>query len=88
MGSSTIRSAGASSASSCASTAYLASRFCSRRIRSIARRRAVTISHAPGWSGTPVDRPLLERRDERVLRELLGQPDVPDQAGERGDEPR
>ena len=42
----------------------------------MARCLAVAISQAPGLSGTPVARPLLERGDERVLRQLLGEPDV------------
>ena len=33
-------------------------------------------------------RPLLERRDERILRELLGKPDVAHHPREPGDEPR
>jgi hypothetical protein len=45
-----------------------------------------------GWTPSPirnaVARPLLERRDEGVLRDLLGQPDVTQQARERGDETR
>ena len=32
-------------------------------------------------------RPLLERGDERVLREILGQADVAHDAREAGDEP-
>src|SRR5207249_11297831 len=35
----------------------------------------------------PSLRPLLERGDERVLREILGQPDVTHYPGESGDEP-
>ncbi len=31
--------------------------------------------------------PLLERRNERVLRELLSRPDVDDKASQPGDEP-
>ena len=45
------------------------------------------ISQAPGLSGTPDSRPLLERGDQRVLRQLLGQADVAHQPGEAGDEP-
>src|SRR5207302_6507620 len=33
------------------------------------------------------DGPLLERGNERVLRELLGGPDVADEASQPGDEP-
>ena len=46
------------------------------------------MSQAPGLSGTPVARPLLERGDQRVLRELLGEADVAHDAREPGDEPR
>ena len=46
------------------------------------------MSQAPGFRGTPGLRPLFERRDERVLREILGEADVADDAYEAGDEPR
>ncbi len=36
----------------------------------------------------PEARPLLERDDQRVLRQLLGQTDVAHQARKPGDEPR
>ena len=49
---------------------------------------AVAISQAPGLSGTPELRPLLERGDQRILRQLLGQPDVAHHAVEAGDQPR
>ena len=42
----------------------------------MARCLAVAISQAPGLRGTPGARPLLERGDERVLRQLLGEADV------------
>ena len=54
----------------------------------MARRLAVAISHAPGLSGTPVARPLLERGDQRVLGQLLGQADVAHDPRQPGDEPR
>ncbi len=43
--------------------------------------------HEPGRGVTrnPRLRPLLERRDQRVLREVLGLADVPDDASEAGD---
>ena len=63
-----------------------ARRCVARRARSIARFFAVAISQAPGLSGTPVARPALERRDQRVLRQVLGQPDVADQPRQAGDE--
>ena len=43
-----------------------------RRMRSMARRRAVVVIQAPGRSGTPSRRPMLERRQERVLDRVLG----------------
>ena len=49
---------------------------------------AVAISQAPGLSGMPDCRPLLERRDERILREVLGEADVAHHAREAGDELR
>ena len=39
----------------------------------MARFFAVAMSQAPGLSGMPVCRPLLERGDERVLRQVLGE---------------
>jgi hypothetical protein len=36
--------------------------------------------------GHPVDRPLLERDDQGVLGQFLGQPDIPDQPGQAGDD--
>ena len=41
----------------------------------------------PGCPGRPT-RPLLERRDQRVLRQLLGHADVAHDARQAGDEPR
>ena len=46
------------------------------------------MSQAPGLSGTPDFGPLLERDDERVLRQILGDADVAHDPGEAGDEPR
>ena len=54
----------------------------------MARCLAVAISQAPGLSGTPVARPLLQRGDERVLRELLGEPDVAHHPRQAGDQAR
>ena len=54
----------------------------------MARCLAVAISQAPGLSGTPASRPLLERGHQRILRQLLGEPDVAHDAREAGDEPR
>ena len=38
----------------------------------------------PGVLRRPLDRPALERGDEGVLRDLLGSPEVPDPAQDRG----
>ena len=54
----------------------------------MARCLAVAMSQAPGLSRDARLRPLLERGDERVLRELLGQADVAHDPREAGDEPR
>ena len=53
----------------------------------MARFFAVAMSQAPGLSGMPVLGPPLERRDERLLREVLGEADVADHAHEAADEP-
>ena len=46
--------------------------------------------HQPGTGvvGNAVLRPVLERSDERILRQLLRQPDVAQHAREAGDESR
>jgi hypothetical protein len=46
--------------------------------------------HQPGTGvvGHPLLRPALERGHQRVLRELLGAPDVAHQAGDAGDDAR
>ena len=43
--------------------------------------------HQPrsGIPGNAIDRPLFERRHERVLRQVLGQTDIADEACEGGD---
>ena len=46
------------------------------------------MSHAPGIARHAVLRPLLERGDERVVREILGDADIAHDARETGDEPR
>jgi len=55
-----------------------------RRKRSIARCLAVVMSQAPGLSGTPDFRPLLERGDESILRKVLGQADIADDSRQPG----
>ncbi len=54
----------------------------------MARCLAVVISQAPGLSGTPDLRPLLQRHDQRILRQLLRQPNVAQHARQAGDELR
>ena len=56
-----------------------------RRRRSIARRRAAVVIHAPGLAGTPSRRHCRDGGLERVLHRVLGQLEVaglPDQRGQ------
>ena len=53
----------------------------------MARLRAVVVIQAPGLSGTPVDRPALQRRDVGVRDRLLGEVEVAEDADQRGDHP-
>ncbi len=63
-------------------------RACARAgSRSIARLRAVTMSHAPGFSGDAVARPALGREREGLLRGLLGEVEVAEEADEGGEHP-
>ena len=55
----------------------------SRRRRSMARRRAVWRSQAAGRSGTPSTGQLLQRDDDRILDEVLGEVEVAGHADER-----
>ncbi len=73
-------------ASRARASVFSTSRF-RRRSRSIARLRAVVVIQAPGLSGTPRDRPGLERADERILDGLLGEVEVAGHPDERGDGP-
>ena len=57
----------------------------SRRSRSSARRRAVVVSHAPGFAGTPA-LPGSERPGVRVLHALLGEVEVARDAHRRGED--
>ena len=52
----------------------------------MARCLAAAMSQAPGLCGMPESGPLLERGDEGVLGQLLGEADVAHDAGEAGDE--
>ena len=45
------------------------------------------MSQAPGLSGTPDSRPLLEGDDQGVLGQLLGQAHVAHDPRQAGDEP-
>ena len=56
-------------------------------VRRSPRRLAVAISQAPGLSGMPCPRPLLERGHQRVLRQVLGHCHVADDPGQPGDQP-
>ena len=65
--------------SSMADLLQLLARLTSRRMRSMARRRAVDVSHAPGlWACRRGA--MLEGLDEGVLGEVLGETDVADDA--------
>ena len=57
----------------------------SRRMRSIARLRAVVTIHAPGVAWHPLTRPALECRGERVLHGVLGELEVAEDAREDRD---
>ena len=46
------------------------------------------MSQAPGLSGTPDCRPLLQRGHKRILCEVLGNADVAHHPRQAGDEPR
>ena len=52
----------------------------SRRIRLMARLRAVVTSHAPGLVGHPVPWPALRGDRERLLRGFLGEVEVAEEA--------
>ena len=56
----------------------------SRRSRSIARLRAVVTSHAPGLRRRAVARPALGGDRERLLRGLLGEVEVAEEADQGG----
>ena len=58
----------------------------SRRIRSIARLRAVVTSQARGLVGRPLARPARGGDGERVLRGLLGEVEVAEEADQGGED--
>ena len=79
VGSSSHVASGTSSSSVCAASVR------SRRMRSIARLRAVTISHAAGVRGRPVARPAFGGDRERLLGGLLGEVEVAEEADQGGE---
>ena len=92
---SSSRSSGisASSLSGCSSASRsscsaLRSSVRSRRIRSIARFRAVVMIQAPGFDGTPSRGHRSTRRGEGVLDRVLGKVEVAEDAAEDRDRPR
>ena len=80
-------SSGVRSASSASSSGRLAARVRSRRRRSIALLRATRVIQAPGIVRYAVDRPALERDDERLLHRLLGGVEVAEDADQGRDRP-
>ena len=58
----------------------------SRRIRSIARLRAVVTSQARGLSGAPVAGPALGGDRKRLLRGFLGEVEVAEEADQRSED--
>ena len=68
------------------SRSVLAASVRSRRIRSIARRRAVVISHTLGFVGLPSVRPALGGDRKRLLCDLLGEVEVAEEADQRGED--
>ena len=68
------------------SSGALAASTRSRRMRSIARCRAVVTSQARGWARDAVARPALGGDREGLLRGFLGGVQVAEEAGEVGDD--
>ena len=88
---STLAGSGCSASSITSSlpkTESLRRKVASRRCRSIARCFAVSISHAPGFGGTPSRGHCSQRREQRVLREVLGRVDVSEHPRQPGNQPR
>ena len=67
-------------ASGTSSSRVFSARVRLRRMRSMARLRAVVISHAPGLRGHAVARPAVGRDREGLLRGLLGEVEVAEEA--------
>ena len=77
---------GSSAASGTSSRRVFAASVRSRRMRSIARLRAVVTSHAPGLVGHAVARPALGGDRERLLRGFLGEVEVAEEADQGGED--
>ena len=80
-----VSSISCSIASGTASRRVLASSVRSRRSRSMARLRAVVVSHAPGLRGRTLARPALGGDREGLLSGLLGEVEVAEEADQGGD---
>ena len=77
---------GLRSRSATSSSPVLAARSRSRRMRSIARLRAVVTSQAPRVVGRALARPALGGDRERLLRGLLGEIEVAEEADQGGED--
>ena len=75
-----------SAASGTSSRRVFAASVRSRRMRSMARLRAVVISQAPGLVGHAVARPALGGDRERLLRGFLGEVEVAEEADQGGED--
>ena len=75
-----------SAASGTSSRRVFAASVRSRRMRSIARLRAVVISQRAGVGGHAVARPALRGDRERLLRGLLGEVEVAEEADQRSED--
>ena len=78
---------GSSTASGTSSRRVFSASVRLRRIRSIARLRAVATSHAAGLDGRPVARPALRGDRERLLRGFLGEVEVAEEADQGSEDP-
>ncbi len=75
-----VASIASSAASGTSSRRVFAASVRSRRMRSIARLRAVVTSQAPGLAGSSVARPALRGDREGLLRGFLGEVEVAEEA--------
>ena len=81
-----VSSTVSSAASGTSSSRVFAASVRSRRMRSIARLRAVVTSQAPRVGGGAVARPALRRDRERLLRGFLGEVEVAEEADQGGED--